>query len=357
MAQGKTYAWVKALDNVHNHIRTTVAARADESVARDLEKLFNAIVYNIDYSNDKDFYSKFKNLLNNQLIQNLSNNPDLKELFSGAGTINEIGENAETGFAWIMGELVQAATDKILTEEERAAIKIGKDPSTVIVDLNKYAEIFPKKYMEYISKELQKRKAQQIDDDLWRFAYRSGKADLSTKHIEVVGTLSEPYQKLLSINASIKNYKKTMVRLEEVDVLKGYYGIVSSYRHGDNINYKNDEATLARLYRDYYVTYRLADNPTVTNHFNHMLGTYALTGMGTVSKASIENPDKRDTFVDFVFFNHHIKKHIYVFSTRKLIEQLLNKSETAAIQSNKIMGSSTARVTLSTYQALHGRSN
>lgn len=344
--------------------------REDVEYAKALETFFNAVVYDTTQfpeASDKEnkFYKDFRVLLNHELIQALQSNADFRELFMNTekSSITQTGKKGEAGFAELMLKTIQAATNATLSDS--ASLIKGLDQATVVIGSDKDKSNFIKQLIEHLPIEIAKTISEQIDnrtiqtDGVWRFKYKQGKIDLNSGR-DIIGTvdanLNPAYERLLDVRASIKNYKGTTVHLEQADIVKAYQGIVTALRHDPNIKYDNRANILNRLFSDYYVDYKLDDNSTVTQHFNHILGTYALTGMGTINKATIENPASKNTFVNFIFYNNYRKKRIYVFSTKDLVQKMLADNGKSGIAIGRI-SDNRASVTLSTFKALKGRNN
>lgn len=312
--------WVKKLDAVHKSIFNDFELESDKQMAADLTYFFNWIIYDQEIGSKDKLSFYMQSILKKNFIGKLKNDTNLRELFSGAGAQHQQGDNAEKGFAQLLDELILASVDGVQRKAATSdSLIVGKKMTSVKIDLTK----IPERYLESFKNNLDRktRTLKQSNDKYYQFIGKQGKDDISTQGkytFTIVAGLSGEAQRLLNLTASVKSYKEMEIHLERVNKLKAYSAIISDLKDVD-------EQTANLLYEDYYGNKpRKRKSKNVTEHLNHLISVYALTGKGQVDInefGQIEQ-DAVEHFSQYLFYNNYTQRKIYVFSTREIISQL-----------------------------------
>ena len=82
-------------------------------------------------------------------------------------------------------------------------------------------------------------------------------------------------------------------------------------------------AKIKNLFSKYYTTEELKDDPYITLHLNHIISTYALTGLGTTLKSDL------NSILDgarYMIVIDNINRKVIIHSTNKIINEIILKN-------------------------------
>lgn len=312
------------LDQIHEHIRTSMQAKEDEEIANDLTQFFNAIAYQQPLQSDA-LQSGLKELFNQNLVDEIvAANPSLKNVFLRDG---DGWRQVEQAVGLISYQALQKALSKPIVSRKYQAgpvkkIVAGAKTASTFSFMALPKEIF-QSYTTEVQQEIQKSSTNlRGKEKYWRYKYRMGKTDVDMTVIDIEGQLSSQAEILRNLTFSVKHYADFTVHLESVNKIKAYSAIISKIHPNLNTDQEAQQA-----YLDYYVNKIRPANEAVSWHLTHLLGLYALTGYGTFSKAQSNKMTQKivDNFSRFLLVNNYRKREIKVVSTKSIIQEALKQ--------------------------------
>lgn len=271
----------------------------DAALAQQLEDFLNYVIYNKMSSSNP-----FDEILTQEIADQLKQNTSLINLFK-QGSSKTVGKKGEKAFAQAILEIVNLIQPEILQHTMQTNLKkaiIGQMSATVL------AQTITDKEAKELEQQLNSKKSIRKYSS-WNA--RSGKIDVDTSYVEIIGEPSPLAEQLLNITASVKNYSSFKVHLENVDRKKAYLAIVSEAYP----DYNKEE--LEGLWQKYQIDH-IGNDAVVEQHLQHLINLYALTGYGQAyinkAKGVIERKYAR-----FLMMNNRSSQEIKIQSTKKIV--------------------------------------
>ena len=162
-----------------------------------------------------------------------------------------------------------------------------------------------------------------------RFAYKDVKLDTMADNPNAQITfgvedqnLQKQLQSVYSVLASATIKSKndlSRIDLEDATIIKAYSAFINYSRKKKAI----PQAQIKNLFSKYYTTEELKDDPYITLHLNHIISTYALTGLGTTLKSDL------NSILDgarYMIVIDNINRKVIIHSTNKIINEIILKN-------------------------------
>lgn len=288
------------LQQAHNRLLSEFGDYSDDKdLAQQLEDFLNYVIYDkIPPSNS------FDEILTKDIADQLKQNTSLINLFK-QGSSKTVGKKGEKAFAQAILEIVNLIQPDIFQHTMQTNLKkviIGQMSATIL------AQNITNEEVKQLEQQLNNKKSIRKYSS---WAARSGKIDVDTSYVEIIGEASPLAKQLLNITASVKNYSSFKIHLENVDRKKAYLAIISEAYP----NYNKNE--LEGLWQKYQIDH-IGNNEVVEEHLQHLINLYALTGYGQAyinkAKGIIERKYAR-----FLMMNNRSAKEIKIQSTKKIV--------------------------------------
>lgn len=275
-------------------------------------------------------------LIDNEKIQNAVN--EINKYAKESVQLTELGRQYQiTGDKNLMSEIGRISqqrginTEQYLVEiinnfikEDSLKIKqSGKDQMTV------WFNSWLKDAMQNVT--------DQIDEDLsslvkhnkkLRFAYKNVKLDTTSDNPNAIidfavtdPNLSNNLQAVYSVlsSASIKSKNSlSRIDLEEVTIIKAYSAFINYARKK-----RMPQSQIKNLFMKYYKNEELKDDPYITLHLNHLISTYALTGLGTTLESDLKSILDGAKYLVAI---DNTNKKVIIHSTNKIINEIILKN-------------------------------
>lgn len=161
-----------------------------------------------------------------------------------------------------------------------------------------------------------------------RFAYKNVKIDTMAENPNAIINfgvedpmlqkgLQSVYNVLASATIKSKN-DLSRIDLEDVTIMKAYSAFINYSKKK-----KFSQTELKNLFTKYYKTEELKNDPYITLHLNHLISTYALTGLGTSLQSDLKNILDGAKYLVVI---DNIEKKVVVHSTNKIINDIILKN-------------------------------
>ena len=271
-------------------------ANKDKDFAERLEKFLNYVVYQKeleDTSKPDGFFTK-------ALADYIRQRPEIIALFGRSG-----GYEGEHAFATMMLTILQYSISDIDVKEMVDQVIIGDQMATIAT------QGMLKKSSDKIKQNLQNSKSIR---EYTAWDARQGKIDIDMSEIQIIGKIKPEAQQLLQMTASVKNYSDFKIHLERVNVEKAYIAIMS-----EAYPRKTDVNSLKKLYNDYYQERSKQADAEITNHINHLINAYALTGYGQAYYTRGDAAAIEKKYAKFLMINNRAAQQIIIRSTGDIV--------------------------------------
>lgn len=281
-----------ALGRTHQAMINSLQVTQDKAVADRLENFYNRVIYNRNMTAASD---EIGTVLDQYLTEQLAEK--IRKSMGIQGTPKFTWQTLES----TLGTISQKMINNVFSTKGRlSSAQVGTGQTYVPVLQN-----IPEQYKEAFLQELSVVR----DGENTRTYARMGKNDVLIT-AELRPEMAQELQVLENLSLSIKNYSGT-IKLEAVNPLKGYLAIMQNYQDilGD--------IDLVEAYMKYYKGGGGEADPEVTQHLNHMLNVYALTGLGSIDLTT----GKQVGATRFLVVN--TGRNIRVYSTAEMIQDLL----------------------------------
>lgn len=314
------------ITTIHNNLAKKFKDNPqDRKDAKNLEEFLNYIVYNRVIKNNygENPLEKWMNEETRSILQESSYIKKLKINYEeGKIGARQLGQYGEEGFSYLIANAISLLEkDKILEDSEIEKIIqqviIGDVQATMISQ-----PIFEKivKNTEEQIKDAEKKAYANLFRKYGVFALKQGKIDINFAKLELIVKSNSFAERLSQMTASVKNYNKYTIHLEEVSLLKAMQG----YYYATNkrsANLKTNE-----FINNKYLTFIANKVEEDLPHIKHIVELYALTGMGQVyidkiKKTAIESK----LGAKFLIANIRRNKKIFVIPSSSLGQLALSE--------------------------------
>ena len=299
----------KDLDNIHKDMLNDSTRHQDVILAQKLEIFLNKVYgyKNINFSSNPSMSDAINNLLSQETAETISKNLNIP-----SKPVN--WKQFERDIAAIFGELAK----KIVEDGETKVISQNLHVGTVgsYVDLGEIPERYRDRVMQAFGKQITKKG---MSEGISRTYVKQQKNDVIFVEGSLQDDIQQEFEIFKNLGASIKDYKdpNSSIKLEKVNPLKAYAAILSHYSNLIQSMITNPYV----LYFKYYgKPPKIKDNPRVTDHLNHLLSIYGLTGIGA-KDAGTKQATQSTRFL--IIRN---SEQIKVKSTKEMIQELLNNN-------------------------------
>lgn len=120
-------------------------------------------------------------------------------------------------------------------------------------------------------------------------------------------------------NASVKSYSDiSAIHLETVDIIKAYTAFLRYVKYDEDLSL---QATTNIFNKYYGQNPKIADNPYITMHLNHILKAYAYSGFGT---SPIDDLSQIQNGVDYLVVIDNKNKRVIVKSSKEILNYLFS---------------------------------
>lgn len=302
----------------------TVGKSGNTAVAQQASNFLNWLIFN-NFSSDGLTETFREELLKNDpeiqaivqkfnIYANLSLSvisPSQQGIFS-----NKRGAFTEEGLIKIANHYVNQTNNNIQFT--------GKDQITVFVP--KYLnELFPE-----IGEEINRQAQLELTKSgrRLRFVNKNMKIDsqASQPNLNITFTIQDKdlQKDLMAVrtvmsSATIKSQNDIKkIHLEDVTIEKAYSAFIQ-FSKKKNMKQKD----IKNLFNKYYKTKEFKSDPYITAHLNHLIKTYALTGMGTTLSSDLKTVLQGAQYLVII---NNSKKQINIIPTKKIIQDIFFKN-------------------------------